>query len=165
VRSRTQVGNSGRKQLLANIMYSPTPSASGGKDMIGNLSADVLAAVLETIPIEFSVVDSDVEENVILSIITYSVNFKVTDGTDPIQGSTVTLTGYDPITTDTEGKVTVTEVLPEENIEYTVDGGTGWDPIDIDNDITWGPEPVVGTGCAAGGPAVCVRPAAGAIWV
>lgn len=68
-----------------------------------------------------SIVDSDVEENVILSIIKYDVSFTITDGTDPIQGATVTLSGYDPITTDAEGKATVTEVVPEENITYTIE--------------------------------------------
>ena len=67
-----------------------------------------------------SIVDSDVDESVILTLSTYNVNFTVSDGLDPIENAMITLSGYGTATTDGTGLVTFSYVLPEDNIIYTV---------------------------------------------
>jgi protocatechuate 3,4-dioxygenase beta subunit len=68
-----------------------------------------------------SIVDQDVTEQVTLTLTTYNATFTVTDGQDPVEGATVTLTGYGQATTDVNGEVTFTQVVPKEEIPYTVD--------------------------------------------
>jgi len=62
-----------------------------------------------------------------------SVEFTVTDGTNPIEGATVTLTGYDAVLTNSEGIATAINVIPEEDINYTI-SKTGYD--DFNGTIT-----------------------------
>lgn len=67
------------------------------------------------------VIDTDVSEQVDLSLKTYTVNFTVSDGTGPVENATVTLNGYDPQTTNASGYISFEGLLPEEDIAYTVD--------------------------------------------
>ena len=67
-----------------------------------------------------TVVDADVAEPVSMTLSTYTVTFTVDDGTDPIVGATVALTGYTNQTTNASGIATFTDVLPEADIAYTV---------------------------------------------
>ena len=55
-----------------------------------------------------------------MDLTTYDVTFTVTDGTNALQGATVTLTGYDAVTTDANGTATVSDVAPATDIAYTV---------------------------------------------
>ncbi len=50
----------------------------------------------------------------------YNVTFTVTDGTNPISGATVSLTGYGNVITNTLGVALFTNVSSENNIPYTV---------------------------------------------
>ena len=49
-----------------------------------------------------------------------SVEFTVTDGTNPIEGATVTLTGYDVVTTNASGVATINDIIQEDNISFTI---------------------------------------------
>ncbi len=67
-----------------------------------------------------SVVNSDVNEEVTLSLTTYNVTFTINSGTDAVAGATVSLNGYGTATSDASGIATFTNVLPANNIAYTV---------------------------------------------
>ncbi|NHB68602.1 choice-of-anchor D domain-containing protein [Perlabentimonas gracilis] len=67
-----------------------------------------------------TVVDADVAEGVTMVLTTYNVTFTVTDGTDPISGAEVALTGYGTQTTDATGIAIFVDVLPEAAMAYTV---------------------------------------------
>ena len=87
-----------------------------------------------------NVVDGDITEDVTMSLTTYEVTFNVTDGTDAIQGATVALTGFDSQTTDAEGVAIFEDVLPANDIAYTVTA-VGYDEADgtvdiVDDDVT-----------------------------
>jgi len=75
-----------------------------------------------------SVVDSDVNESVILSpaVTSYNVTFTVTDGTTPIVGATITLTGYGTQTTDSDGVTIFYDVSPGVDIPYN-SSASGYD--------------------------------------
>ncbi len=86
------------------------------------------------------VLDSDVTENVSMTLTTYDVTFVVDDGTDPIANATVTLAGYGSQTTDASGQAVFTSIVPETGIAYTVtadiyDDSTGTIDV-VDSDIT-----------------------------
>jgi hypothetical protein len=67
-----------------------------------------------------SVVDIDVSEEVTLSLTTYNVTFTINSGTDAVAGATVNLNGYGTAISDASGIATFTNVLPANNIAYTV---------------------------------------------
>ena len=67
-----------------------------------------------------SILDGNVSENVTLNLTTYDVTFMVTDGTNALQGATVTLTGYNAVNSDASGVATVSGVVPAIDIAYTV---------------------------------------------
>ncbi len=64
------------------------------------------------------VVDQDVTENVTMPLSTYALTFTVTDGTDPIEGATVTANGTD-IVTNVDGEAIFADLLPA-TYDYTV---------------------------------------------
>jgi len=52
---------------------------------------------------------------------TYPVNFTITDkNLIPVEGATIALTGYNPITSNTAGKATFSWVIPANDIAYTI---------------------------------------------
>ena len=67
-----------------------------------------------------TILDQNVSENVALDLTTYDVTFTVTDGTNALQGATVTLTGYNAVSSDASGVATVSGVVPATDIAYTV---------------------------------------------
>ena len=86
----------------------------------------VNAAEYDELVDSVSVVDQDVVENVSMILTSYSVTFTINDGTDPIEGAVVTLTGYGTQTTDLTGIAVFDSVFPETDISYTVDA-TGFE--------------------------------------
>ncbi len=67
-----------------------------------------------------SVIDSDISKEVTLNLTTYNVTFTINSGTDAIAGATVSLNGYGTVTSDASGIATFSNVLPANNIIYTV---------------------------------------------
>ncbi len=67
-----------------------------------------------------SVIDLDVSEQVILELTSYDVTFTITDGTDPVENATVTLNGYGSQVTDASGIAIFIDVVPENDIPYSV---------------------------------------------
>lgn len=67
-----------------------------------------------------SVLDADISENITLSLIAFDVSFTVTDGNLAIENATVLLNGYGELITDISGIVTFSNVIPGDNIGYTV---------------------------------------------
>ena len=50
----------------------------------------------------------------------YNVTFTITDGTDPISGATVSLSGYGTVLSNASGVATFSGVVPASNISYSV---------------------------------------------
>jgi hypothetical protein len=74
-----------------------------------------------------SVVNSDVSEEVTLSLTTYNVTFTINSGTEAVAGATVSLSGYGTATSDASGIAVFTDVAPETDIAYTVAAGNNGD--------------------------------------
>ncbi|WP_422361808.1 leucine-rich repeat protein [Reichenbachiella sp.] len=72
----------------------------------------------------FSVSDSDVNEQVQLDLITYDVTFEVTNGDTAIDGAVVSLAGYSDHVTGADGKTVISDVVPEEDLTYTIEADT-----------------------------------------
>ncbi len=85
-----------------------------------NIPYSVAASGFNTKSGTLTVVDSDKSQTVILDLTAYSVIFTITDGTNPVEGAEVSLSGYGSDITDAEGQATFSDVLPEENIPYSV---------------------------------------------
>ncbi|MCF6365095.1 MAG: carboxypeptidase regulatory-like domain-containing protein [Bacteroidales bacterium] len=66
-----------------------------------------------------SVVDNDVIENVSMSETSYTVTFNITDGTNPIENANINFNTED-ILTDINGQAVFTNVLPGNNLAYTI---------------------------------------------
>jgi len=60
---------------------------------------------------------ANITENVVLNETTYTATFTVTDGTDPLEGATISITGQSDITTDASGIATID--LPNGSYDYT----------------------------------------------
>ena len=65
------------------------------------------------------IVDADVSEPVVLTLITYDVSFNVTDGTSAVGGADVVLDG-NTLTTDASGVAVFTDLVPATGLAYTV---------------------------------------------
>lgn len=62
----------------------------------------------------------NVQEEVVLSPVTYQVSFVVSDGSSSVEGAEVSLTGYGSLSSDNQGLVVFTDVLPESGLSYEV---------------------------------------------
>lgn len=85
-----------------------------------------------------SVIDSDIEETVYLSL--FSVIFEVTDGQRPVDNASIVLQGYDLKHTDVYGFCEIPLIILTDDQKYTVDAD-GYYPISksfevVDHDIT-----------------------------
>ncbi len=85
-----------------------------------NIPYSVAASGFNTASGTLTVVDSDISQTVILDLTTYSVIFTITDGTNPVEGAEVSLTGYGSDITDAEGQVAFENIMPEEDILFSV---------------------------------------------
>ena len=132
-------------------LYAPLYGSTdiSGEVIFTDLLGDVMPYTVQAYNFEdyvgsVTVSDADVTETVMLTPIPHAVNFTVYDGTNPIQLATITLSGYDPITTDAEGKATIADVSPAEDIACTIEADgyntysgtvTVYD-FDVDVDVT-----------------------------
>lgn len=58
----------------------------------------------------------------------YTVTFTVTDGTHPVEDAAVSLGGYETVISDAEGVASIKDILPEDDIGYTVKA-TGYEDV------------------------------------
>ncbi|MFO7940538.1 MAG: T9SS type A sorting domain-containing protein, partial [Bacteroidales bacterium] len=86
-----------------------------------NINYSVEASGYNTAQGEVSVIDQNITEQVTLNATTYQVSFAVNEGTDPLQGATISLEGYGQATTDAAGEATFANVAPQSNINYSVE--------------------------------------------
>ena len=86
-----------------------------------DLSYSVAASGYENKIGSTSVSDSDVNVEVEMDLIVYEVSFVISDGSAVKEGAEVSLSGYGEQITDAEGKVFFAEVVPEENISYSIE--------------------------------------------
>jgi hypothetical protein len=85
-----------------------------------NIAYTVSAPNYDDVSGTVSVVDSDVSEEVTLSLTTYNVTFTINSGTDAVAGATVSLNGYGTATSDASGIATFSNVTLAKDIAYTV---------------------------------------------
>jgi len=85
-----------------------------------NIAYSIIADGYDDYSGSITVNNADVQENVILTLTTYNVNFNISDGTNPIQGATVMLDGYSFKISNESGEALFTEVIPADDIAYSV---------------------------------------------
>lgn len=91
-----------------------------GLGLADNIHYTVSAVGYENTNGMVSVADADVNELITLNLITYNVNFKITDGANVITNASVSLSGYGTATTDALGIVSFSGVVPADSIYYIV---------------------------------------------
>jgi len=94
-------------------------AAFGGVYPATGLAYTVTASGYQDAEGSIDVVDADVNENVSLNLITYSVSFTITDGSNPIEGATVSFNGTQA-TTDASGTAVFDGLAPATGLTYTV---------------------------------------------
>ena len=85
-----------------------------------NINYTVTATDYDNNTDSLSVVDADVNENVLLTLSTYHVTFVIEDVNGSLENATVNLTGYGTQLTNASGVAVFTEILPENDIVYSV---------------------------------------------
>lgn len=106
--------------------YEPATTSSEGVVTIANVSVSnsisfqVEHTGYHTHTGNVVVTNQNVDVNVTLNQITYSVTFNVTDGSNPVQGAAVVLTGHETVYTNEQGSALITNVVPASNIAYTI---------------------------------------------
>ncbi|MBS3770957.1 MAG: T9SS type A sorting domain-containing protein [Bacteroidales bacterium] len=97
-----------------------TTNADGEASIVlgnGQYTYEVTAKDYQSVKSSIIVAYSEMTEEVILSPVTYLVTFTVTDGTNPVEGATITIDDSE-LTTDAEGEDTIH--LADGEYEYTV---------------------------------------------
>jgi len=79
---------------MINGTYNYTVSANGYEDNTGSVNVN----------------DADVSENVSLTLLTYTITFTVTDGTDPVEGAVVSIGDVD-VATDASGVAAFSDMI------------------------------------------------------
>ena len=84
-----------------------------------DMAYTITKAAYDDVSGSVTVVDADVTVNETMSLTVYTVTFNVTDGTDPLEGATVSFNSED-IATDATGKAVFNDVLPGTGLPYSV---------------------------------------------
>ena len=108
---------------LTQGTYDYTVSLAGYNDVFGS----------------FNISSSNVDVDVTMGETTYTATFFVNDGTDPLEGATVTVEGYPDLTTNVSGIATID--LPNGSYDYTV-SLAGYDTVTGSFTVADGPESI-----------------------
>ncbi len=95
-----------------------------------NINYTIMASDYDEYIDSLSVVDTDVAENVELTLTTYNVTFVVEDINGSLENATVDFAGYGSQVTDINGVTVFTDVAPENDIVYTVISANYYDVTD-----------------------------------
>ena len=88
--------------------------------LVGNYNFEVTSTGYDNYSGSVNVVNQNVNQNVVLALTTYAVQFNVNSGVNQIVGATIALTGYGTQYTNASGLATFTDVAPATGIAYTV---------------------------------------------
>jgi hypothetical protein len=95
-----------------------------------NINYTVSATDYDDYTDSLSVVNANIIENVQLTLTTYDVTFVIEDMIGSLENATINLTGYGTQLTNASGVAVFTEILPENDIMYSVNAAGHYDITD-----------------------------------